>query len=621
MPSVPDPEHVKPWYLRNITEALALDELTGNVYVRTNTSIIGNVTIGGTIESHITELGNIDISGNTMPATVYQGTDPWIISGDANVTGTVTIQDGGSSITVDGTITTVPDNSVATLVKYADSENMQMDATDRLRVSQGLDTWWYAPSIDNDTNYRYIESYSGTGAGSVFIQNLASVSLSSGTTLGGTYTRISRKRHKLRPTASVRVSMSLNWNGFDANVRQRAGLFTNFNGTFFQADDDLHIVVRRRLANGTLVEKVIDRADFNIDPLDGTISQYDLRPNGVDTFTSSITGWVSTTPVSVGATTVYDVVFTVADRSKFYPGLKGRVTGIDPSTFNQVCMVESVSGATGPGNITVTYLINPGVYSSMSSALFNHDALFKQMVFGFDFNGNRNGHIRYFINGMYGRQVVHIENFDGPLSTPWSNAPAVSTKYELTNVGSPAYRPSVLISSETVTIEAPPHYNRAFGTAYNNTYIEYDKNQQQEYALLGMALRVGEPYQRADLQVNSFQIIDVYNINPQNAGVLFWRLLLNPTIGGTVPASTNIGRASRQWAYTAATTVSGGIELASGYCTQSTIQNIATDPDFVNMGSNIAYDDSDKLVLVVKMLAGGSANSRLVAQMNFVEML
>lgn len=38
MASVPDPENVKPWYLRNITEALALDEATGNVFMRTGTA-------------------------------------------------------------------------------------------------------------------------------------------------------------------------------------------------------------------------------------------------------------------------------------------------------------------------------------------------------------------------------------------------------------------------------------------------------------------------------------------------------------------------------------------------------------------------------------------------------
>lgn len=38
MSSVPDPDSVKPWYLRNITEALALDVPSGNVYMRTGTT-------------------------------------------------------------------------------------------------------------------------------------------------------------------------------------------------------------------------------------------------------------------------------------------------------------------------------------------------------------------------------------------------------------------------------------------------------------------------------------------------------------------------------------------------------------------------------------------------------
>ena len=124
----PEPSNVAPWYLRNITQALALDETTGNVYVRTgftgNIVIEGNVNIPGNIDAHVVELGNIDISGNTMPVsgninidagnvTVLQGTDPWVVSGNvtstlsgnlAGITGNVTIVDGGGAITVDGTV-------------------------------------------------------------------------------------------------------------------------------------------------------------------------------------------------------------------------------------------------------------------------------------------------------------------------------------------------------------------------------------------------------------------------------------------------------------------------------------------------------------------------------------
>jgi len=102
----PNPANVSPWYLRNITQALGLDETTGNVYMRS--SIVGgNVTIAGNvIVSNVTvdAIGNIDVSGNTMPVsgninidagnvTVFQGTDPWMVEGNvnANVTGNVNI--------------------------------------------------------------------------------------------------------------------------------------------------------------------------------------------------------------------------------------------------------------------------------------------------------------------------------------------------------------------------------------------------------------------------------------------------------------------------------------------------------------------------------------------------
>ena len=95
--ATPDPTEVAPWYLRNINQALALDETSGNVYVRTgfegNIIISGNVTIPGNVDAHISEIGTsgnltvpyMPISGNiTIDAgqvvEVTQGTDPWIIS-------------------------------------------------------------------------------------------------------------------------------------------------------------------------------------------------------------------------------------------------------------------------------------------------------------------------------------------------------------------------------------------------------------------------------------------------------------------------------------------------------------------------------------------------------------
>jgi hypothetical protein len=42
--AIPDPSEVAPWYLRNITQALELNEATGQVFVRTDAQLtISNV--------------------------------------------------------------------------------------------------------------------------------------------------------------------------------------------------------------------------------------------------------------------------------------------------------------------------------------------------------------------------------------------------------------------------------------------------------------------------------------------------------------------------------------------------------------------------------------------------
>lgn len=102
--ATPDPTAVAPWYLRNITQALALDETSGNVYVRTgitgdiiiegNVQIPGTVTVDSTAEDpvhvHIDEIGTsgilnvpyMPIAGNVVAT---QGTTPWTVTGNVNV--------------------------------------------------------------------------------------------------------------------------------------------------------------------------------------------------------------------------------------------------------------------------------------------------------------------------------------------------------------------------------------------------------------------------------------------------------------------------------------------------------------------------------------------------------
>lgn len=132
--ATPDPANVSPWYLRNINQALALDEASGNVFIRTgiegniiitgNVNIPGNVTVDSTPENpvhvHLDEVGTsgilttpyLPIGGNvnidTMPNVNAAVTGTVAVSGItgniAGITSNVTVVDGGGSITVDGNV-------------------------------------------------------------------------------------------------------------------------------------------------------------------------------------------------------------------------------------------------------------------------------------------------------------------------------------------------------------------------------------------------------------------------------------------------------------------------------------------------------------------------------------
>lgn len=123
----PDPSNVAPWYLRNINQALELNEATGQVFVRTgfegNIIISGNVNIPGNVDAHISEIGtsgtltvpwmpvsidgnsNVTIAGGNVNAAVTGTVAVSGITGNiAGITGNVTVVDGGGSLTVDGNV-------------------------------------------------------------------------------------------------------------------------------------------------------------------------------------------------------------------------------------------------------------------------------------------------------------------------------------------------------------------------------------------------------------------------------------------------------------------------------------------------------------------------------------
>ncbi len=276
----PEPTEVAPWYLRNINQALELDEATGNVFIRTNASIIGNVSVGNVA---IGSLGNVDISGTTLPVTidsgnvtVFQGTDPWIVSGNVNAT-----LNGDANVIISG------------------FSGATSDAFGRLRVSE--------PYTLFDTQARYYDhgqfasNISGTG-NVVYVQNQSSYQLNVGSASGDSVIRETLKPFPYQPGKSQLTLNTFAMNTPEANLRQRVGLFDSNDGVFFENDGTYNYFVIRSGSTG--VEERVRQDAWNGDRLNGAggannPSGYTLYPDRTQIVFADVE-WLGVGSVRVG---------------------------------------------------------------------------------------------------------------------------------------------------------------------------------------------------------------------------------------------------------------------------------------------------------------------------------
>lgn len=275
----PDPANVSPWYLRNITQALGLDETTGNVYLRS--SIVGgNVTIAGNVVvSNITvdAIGNIDVSGNTMPVTVesgnvtvYQGTDPWVVTGNVNIDslpnvnanitgGNVTVTQGTDPWNVTGNVSI---DGLATVTLGTDT----LDAFGRLRVSNPVTLF--------DTQNRYFDhnlfaSNIAGGGTYTYNANASSFNMAVTSSNGDSVIAESYKVFAYQPGKSLLIFQSFCMATPTSNLRQRVGYFGAQNGIFFETNGTTYNMVIRSYSNGVLTENRIPQSSWNGDRLNG----------------------------------------------------------------------------------------------------------------------------------------------------------------------------------------------------------------------------------------------------------------------------------------------------------------------------------------------------------------
>jgi hypothetical protein len=506
------------------------------------------------------------------------------------------------------------------LVTFAASP--QLDTNNRLKVVVPAQSWWYISSVDKDGDLRVVESLT-PNASSIFVQNLASVTLTSGTSLTGSAVRASRRRFKVRPGVSQEWLGTVNFDGQDTGTIKRIGTYTNYNGMFFElSGTNFNVVVRRRLTDGTLAEERVNQTNFSVDKLDGN------GPSGQNWYTSLSGTLISGTnrwPVAVsGDGNVYNAAFTYSNGlSSLKPGSKGTITGVTPSGYNGAAYIAAVNAATN--TLTATYIIDPGTYSSVNgNARFITTPYHNAHTLFFEFNGGRTAKVNFGINGSTGPTYLHQFDFSNQLGLQYESAPALMDRKDVINYSAMSYNPTMTVDGTSINIEAESSLNPAFVTAYNITPITLVAGKDQP--VLGLALRTGEPYQRGDIQIQGISVIDTGNLNTGgnakiSASVLHWKLLLNPSLSGE-PSSTNVGKCSRQWSYTSTSAVTAnGIELLSGFITSGSPIDVKTSLNFLNLGSNIEYTDSDKVVLTARLIHAGSETSTLVGSLNAIEAL
>ena len=287
-----------------------------------NTQVIisGNVTIPGSIEisndegspipthSHIFNSEEEEYSNtNPLPINIYNYRDSSnvIVTNtlDVNfpdssnvsiqnfpasqtVDGTVTIQDGGNSITVDGNVgissnvslefdssnplpvigTTV--NPFGKLVLSVDDDTVQHTSTNRRKVSNYEITEFNTFQYTKDPLI-WDEEVTGT-ASSTLNTYEATLVLSVGTTTGDRIERQTKRVLPYIPGRENEVIMHFKLNAQQTGIVKRLGILDETSGIYLEDDGATYNVVLRKTTAGGTAETRIARANWNGDKLDGT---------------------------------------------------------------------------------------------------------------------------------------------------------------------------------------------------------------------------------------------------------------------------------------------------------------------------------------------------------------
>jgi len=197
------------------------------------------------------------------------------------------------------------------------------DALGKLRISSTLNQDYFSPVVDDDTQFRWNQVLTGTNANSSFLANTSEIQMTSGNTASGSAVRQTYSRYKIIPGTSHVIYTTVNFtaNTSETGVTRRTGMFDSFNGIFWeQSANTLAVVVRRQVANGSVIEDRTYSNNFSQDKLDGT------GPSGFNIFSRGLNYYY---------TFWFDLIGGRTGRIRF---------GYGGPTGPQICHVASYSG-------------------------------------------------------------------------------------------------------------------------------------------------------------------------------------------------------------------------------------------------------------------------------------
>ena len=306
--------------LLNVHKAMEYND-AGEPVLRTSIgtstiNISGPVTIPGSVEISNDEGNPVPISGTVeiSSATVYQGTDPWNITGSVavtelppitgtvevsnfplvqEITGTVIVTQGTDPWVITGSVSvsSLPEveisndigNPIPVSANTTSNSNInpiyvkgtsdssffhpaQLDAFGRLRVSN--------PFTLFDSFHRFNDNgkinQATNGAASTSTHSIAEgcVTISIGTASGAYVYRESNKVFAYQPGKSLLIFETFAFGPAKPNLRTRYGYFDSQNGLYLERDgSDIYFVRRSTSITGTMSETREIQANWNLNPL------------------------------------------------------------------------------------------------------------------------------------------------------------------------------------------------------------------------------------------------------------------------------------------------------------------------------------------------------------------